>query len=48
MTNGGRVLAVTAVGDSLKDALDRAYAAADKIQFEGKYLRHDIGSKALH
>ena len=47
MTNGGRVLAVTAVGDSLEEALDRAYAAADKIQFEGKYLRRDIGAKAL-
>ncbi|HEY4517042.1 MAG TPA: phosphoribosylamine--glycine ligase [Candidatus Paceibacterota bacterium] len=47
LTNGGRVLAVTAVGDTLKEALDRAYAAADKIQFEGKYLRRDIGAKAL-
>ncbi len=46
-TNGGRVLAVTAVGDTLQEALDRAYAAADKIQFEGKYLRRDIGAKAL-
>ncbi len=46
-TAGGRVLGVTAVGEILKEALDRAYAAADKIQFEGKYLRHDIGAKAL-
>src|SRR3989344_3077816 len=41
-TNGGRVLAVTAIGDTLKEALDRAYAAADKIHFEGKYVRRDI------
>jgi len=47
LTNGGRVLAVTAVGDTLKEALDRAYAAANKIHFEGKYLRRDIGAKAL-
>ena len=46
-TASGRVLAVTAAGDSLKEALDRAYAAADKIHFEGKYLRRDIGAKAL-
>lgn len=47
MTNGGRVLAVTATGGMLKEALDRAYAAADKIHFEGKYMRRDIGAKAL-
>ena len=47
VTAGGRVLAITAVGDTLKDALERAYAAADKIHFEGKYLRRDIGAKAL-
>ncbi|MBI5644910.1 phosphoribosylamine--glycine ligase [Candidatus Kaiserbacteria bacterium] len=47
VTNGGRVLAVTAMGASLKEALDRAYEAADKIQFEGKYLRRDIGAKVL-
>ncbi|HWP61577.1 MAG TPA: phosphoribosylamine--glycine ligase, partial [Candidatus Paceibacterota bacterium] len=47
LTNGGRVLAVTAIGATLKEALDTAYAAADKIQFEGKYLRRDIGAKAL-
>jgi phosphoribosylamine--glycine ligase len=43
VTNGGRVLSVSAVGKDLDDALQRAYAAADKIQFEGKYLRRDIG-----
>lgn len=48
VTNGGRVLGVSAVGSSLKDALTRAYEAADKIQFEGRYMRRDIGAKALH
>lgn len=47
LTNGGRVLAVTAVGSTLKEALDTAYVAADKINFEEKYLRRDIGAKAL-
>ncbi len=47
LTNGGRVLAVTAVGDTLKAALRLAYAASDEIQFEGKYLRRDIGAKAV-
>lgn len=47
LTNGGRVLGVSAIGTTLKDALDRAYQAADRIQFEGKYMRRDIGAKAL-
>ncbi len=46
-TSGGRVLGVSAVGETLKIALDRAYSAADLIQFEGKYFRRDIGAKAL-
>ncbi|MEK7601707.1 MAG: phosphoribosylamine--glycine ligase [Patescibacteria group bacterium] len=47
ITNGGRVLGVTAVAPTLKEALDAAYEAADKIRFEGKYYRRDIGAKAL-
>lgn len=47
VTDGGRVLSVTATGDTLRQALERAYEAADKIQFEGKYYRRDIGAKAL-
>lgn len=46
-TSGGRVLGISAIGDTLKEALDRAYEAAEKIQFEGKYYRRDIGAKAL-
>lgn len=48
VTNGGRVLGVSGVGATLKEALDRAYAGVDKIQFEGKYFRRDIGAKALN
>ena len=42
ITNGGRVLGVTAVGATLEEARCKAYAAADQIQFEGKQLRRDI------
>lgn len=47
VTDGGRVLGVTGLGDTLEEALKRAYAAADRIQFEGKTLRRDIGRKGL-
>ncbi|MFN7974288.1 MAG: phosphoribosylamine--glycine ligase [Acidobacteriota bacterium] len=44
---GGRVLGVTARGASLRDAADLAYAACDRIRFEGKILRRDIGKRGL-
>ena len=47
VTNGGRVLGVTAWGASLHAARDAAYAAVDKIHFEGAQYRKDIGAKAL-
>lgn len=47
VTSGGRVLGVTAVGPDLRGALKDAYAAAGTIQFEGKYMRTDIGQRAL-
>ena len=46
-TTGGRVLSVTAVGPTLKDAIDRAYEAVGKITFEGMQYRRDIGGTAL-
>lgn len=42
-TNGGRVLAVSALGTSLEVAYEKAYAAMDAIKFEGKQIRRDIG-----
>ncbi|WP_457942191.1 phosphoribosylamine--glycine ligase [Caproiciproducens sp. LBM24188] len=42
-TNGGRVLGVTATGQSLDEALQKAYAAVEKIHFEGAHYRRDIG-----
>ena len=45
VTAGGRVLGVTAMGESLRGAVDAAYAAARKISFEGAHMRSDIGSK---
>ena len=47
VTAGGRVLGVTAVGDALADALDKAYQAVDCIHFEGAQFRRDIGRKGL-
>jgi len=47
VTSGGRVLGVTATGRDIRDAVRRAYAAVDKISFEGMYCRRDIGYKAL-
>jgi len=47
VTNGGRVLGVSAVGNTLKEALDAAYEAIDKISFEGMHYRSDIGKEAL-
>jgi phosphoribosylamine--glycine ligase len=44
VTNGGRVLGVTALGSTLEEARAKAYAAAEKISFEGKQLRRDIGA----
>jgi phosphoribosylamine--glycine ligase len=44
VTNGGRVLGVTAMGTTLEEARVKAYAAANTISFEGKQLRHDIGA----
>jgi len=47
VTNGGRVLGVTALGDTLAEARDRAYSALAKIHFDGMYYRRDIGYRAL-
>jgi len=44
VTNGGRVLGVTALGATLEEARQKAYAATDKIAFERKQLRRDIGA----
>ncbi len=46
-TSGGRVLNVTALGETFEAARDRAYEACEKIDFEGKTFRHDIGLRAL-
>ena len=47
VTNGGRVLGITAVGNTLKDAIARAYSAVDEIKWTDCYCRRDIGEKAL-
>ncbi len=47
VTGGGRVLGVTAVADTLETAVKYAYEAAEDVKFEGAYMRHDIGQRAL-
>ena len=47
LTNGGRVLGCTAVAPSLKEAIGKAYGLVDKVDFENKYYRHDIGARAM-
>ena len=47
ITSGGRVLGITAMAPTLKEALADAYAAAETVNFDGKYMRHDIGRRAL-
>ena len=44
---GGRVLSVTALGDSLNEARDAAYRAVSMIEFEGMHYRRDIGLRAI-
>ncbi|UCE99217.1 MAG: phosphoribosylamine--glycine ligase [Planctomycetota bacterium] len=47
ITNGGRVLGVTALGQTIADAKKTAYEAVDKIKFDGAYCRRDIADKAI-
>lgn len=47
VTSGGRVLGVTALGDTLENALKKSYNAVEKIRFEGAHYRRDIGKRAL-
>ena len=47
LTNGGRVLGVTGLGATIKDAIHKTYAAVGKINFEGMHCRKDIGRKAI-
>lgn len=47
LTDGGRVLGVTAVSDSLKKAIDKAYCMVKKVGFDNAYYRTDIGTRAL-
>ena len=47
LSNGGRVLGVTAVAGTLKDAIDKAYALTKKVKFDGGFYRNDIGARAL-
>ena len=47
LSNGGRVLGVTALGNTLQDAINNAYASCEKIHWANKYKRDDIGKKGL-
>ena len=47
LSSGGRVLGVTATGDTLKEAIDKAYALTDRVKFDNGFCRKDIGRRAL-
>lgn len=47
LTSGGRVLGVVGLGKNLKEAIEKSYSAVEKINFENKYYRKDIGKKGL-
>ena len=47
MTNGGRVMAITSFGRTIEDALSKSYDNANKVKFDGKYFRKDIGYDLL-
>jgi phosphoribosylamine--glycine ligase len=47
LTNGGRVLGVTALAETIRNAQEQAYAALAPIQFEGRYYRSDIAHRVL-
>jgi phosphoribosylamine--glycine ligase len=47
VTSGGRVLCVTALGDTVKAAQQRAYEVTSQIHFDGAQYRHDIGHRAI-
>ncbi len=47
VTNGGRVLGITSIADTLESAIKESYKKADLVSFDNKYYRHDIGARAL-
>lgn len=47
LTNGGRVFAITSFGRSIQDAVNKSFHAAEKIKYEGKYYRKDIGTDLM-
>ena len=47
VTSGGRVLGVTAVADSLPEAIEKSYSLVEKIHFDNAFYRRDIGARAL-
>ena len=47
LTNGGRVLGVTSIDDTLKGAIQKSYQKVENIKFDNRYYRNDIGAKAL-
>jgi phosphoribosylamine--glycine ligase len=47
VTNGGRVLGVTGLGEDVEKAIDRTYQGVNKISWDGAHYRRDIGAKAL-
>ena len=47
VTSGGRVLGVTAIAETLPEAIKASYSLVEKIHFDNAFYRHDIGARAL-
>ena len=48
VTNGGRVFAITSFGKTIEEAIEKSFATAEKVTYDGKYYRNDIGKDLMN